>query len=396
MKKTNQKTNDESLLKPKGSLRSIKEANLAVRILAVVMDAVLMFFIWAGLASYVFTPIANKAFKYSEIGAKQLQLEVSSNLCVCTETNNDQEKVININNGETIGNGIVSYIQLSSYESDDINFYKERLHYYYCCFKTGENVVYPEGKNFDDFVAPNYNKVIKNNNGDEILPKDYYTDVWFNSKFSDFSSVEKAKEYCLEAENDFYYQDYFQELVNKNKKIQIFIFLPPYIISFSLFFILIPTLCKNGETLGKKVMHLGFISKDFYDVKKRQIIIRQVILLLYVSLSLFVLGIGITSLATLGVGVFIYFLATFISKTKRSPVDYFAYVYLIDTRTSVWFSTPEVELKKEKELEENMSKYRKTEVENKNVIQIGSTIVDETVKEEFEKEKLNKSKSKNL
>ena len=95
-------------------------------------------------------------------------------------------------------------------------------------------------------------------------------------------------------------------------------------------------------------------------------------------------------MATLGIGVFIYFVATFISKTKRSFLDYLCYTYLIDTKTSVWFDSPEAEEKAEQELDAKMEKYQSKVEPDKNLIQVGTTIVNEQVKKELEEEKSKK------
>ena len=48
-------------------LKSIKEANLAQRIIAVIIDGALFIFLFVFLTTIVFTPIANKAFKLFRI-----------------------------------------------------------------------------------------------------------------------------------------------------------------------------------------------------------------------------------------------------------------------------------------------------------------------------------------
>lgn len=377
----------------KNSIRSIHEAGLGRRMIAMIMDAAIFAFTFVALALWVFTPIANSAMNYSELGVQGLKYQVFSKLYVGEEVNEEDQtrKVIDLNKFEE-SSGNVEYTALCYYVTDDIDFYKERLHYYYCSYKTGENVEVIEGKNPEDFKAPDYNIYIKDNSGNDVLPKDYYTDAWFNSLIDGKSTAEDYRNLAYNACKELFQSSYYQQLNNNIKACQVVIFLPPFLISFLGFYMLVPLLYKNGETFGKKVMQIGFVSKNGFEVKKRQIVFRQVLLLAWVSLSSFVIGIGLTSLATLGVGVVIYLVATVISKTKRSPIDYAAYTYLISTSKSVWFKDAEEEEKKEKELEEKMSKYRKYEPDQSHVIQVGSEIVNEDIKKELEEEKLKKDK----
>lgn len=377
----------------KSDIRSIHEAGLGRRMVAMIMDAAIFAFTFIALALWVFTPIANKAMNYKELGVQGLKYQVFSKLYVGEEVNEEDgsKKVIDLNKFEE-STGNVEYTALCYYVTDNVEFYKDRLHYYYCCYKTGENVEVIEGKNPDDFKAPDYNIYIKDNSGNNVLPKDYFTDAWFTSLIDGKTTPEEYRNLAYNACKELYESSYYKQLNNDIKACQVVIFLPPFVISFLGFYFLVPLLYKNGETFGKKVMHIGFATKDGFEVKKRQIVFRQFLLFAWVSLSSFVVGIGFTSLATLGVGVVIYLVATAISKTKRSPIDYAAYTYLISTSNSVWFKDAEEEEKKEVELKEKMSKYRKYEPDQSHVIQVGTEIVNEDVKKEFEEEKLKKVK----
>ena len=117
-------------------------------------------------------------------------------------------------------------------------------------------------------------------------------------------------------------------------------------------------------------------------------------LFVYVGVFSFYIGIGYTSFATLGIGVLIYFIATFISKTNRSMADYLSYTYLIDAKNSVWFKDKKEEELKESIVESNLEKYNKNSEINKNVIQVGTEIVNEEVKEEFLESKKDKNEEK--
>lgn len=378
----------------KNSIRSIKEGNIAKRILVLLMDAVIFAFVMFCLIAWCTVPIANSAFGYNTKQAQGTNYQLNSRLYICEEVDKDGNKrIIEPNQTGTIIDGDIRFTVIYDYSSEDPNFYKERIHYYYLNYKTGNNVMCPEGKNPDDYKAPDYNEKIDDGKGNLIPKSEFYTEDWFNTNFGGLSDIKSLKDAGYSATKDFYYSDYYSALNKDITKIQIFIILVPFVLSFGIFFIMVPLLFKNGETLGKKFGHLGFVTKDGYSIKKRQIVLRQIALFVYVTLCTFIVGVGITSLATLGLGVLIYFVATFISKTKRSPADYLCYTYLIDTRNSVWFDSPEEEEKNEQELDEKMAKYQAHKEPNKHLIQVGSTIIDEDIKKEVEAEKNNKQKT---
>lgn len=379
----------------KNSIRTLKEGNIAKRILVLLMDAVIFGFVMFCLIAWCTVPIANAAFNYNGLQAQGANYQINSRLYICEEVDNDgNTRIIEPNQTKTMTDGDLKFTVIYDYSSEDPNFYKERIHYYYLCYKTGNNVMYPEGKNPEDYKAPDYNVEIDDGKGNKVLPSAFYTEEWFNEKFGSLNDVKSLKDAGYSATKDFYYSGYYSKLNSDITKIQAFIIFPPFALSFFVFFILIPILFKNGETLGKKFGHLGFVTKDGFSIKKRQIVLRQIALFIYVSLCSFVVGIGITSLATLGIGVLIYFIATLISKTKRSPFDYLCYTYLIDTKNSVWFDSQEEEERNEIELEEKMEKYRSHKEPDKHLIQVGTKIVDEEVLKEFEQAKTEKSKSK--
>lgn len=378
----------------KNNIRSIHEGYFGKRMIAMIMDAAVFAFVVVALALWVFTPIANKAFHYTDLGVQGLKYEVFSKLYVVQEQTDDEGgvKIIDVNNFDSTSGGETKITQLRDFVIEDTNFYKDRLHYYYCCYLTGNNIEYPEGKDPEEYKSPLHNEPIKLEDGTEIMPFELYTEEWFANLIEGKTTVLEFRNLANDAIRDLQSYSFLKDINKKMGNIQLFMFLPPFFISFGVFYILIPLLNKNGETLSKKVFKIGFVTKDGYDVKKRQIVFRQVLLLVWVSISSFVVGVGLTSIATLGVGVFIYLIASVISKTKRSPVDYASYVYLIDTAKSVWFHDAEEEEFKEQELDEKMSKYRKYEPNKNNIIQVGSEVVDEDIKKELEQEKVNKLK----
>ena len=363
----------------RNELKQINNAHFAKRILAVIMDAAFAVFTMFMLIAFIFTPIANKGLKYSEKIAKRLQYQLASGLFAYYEVDeNGNKKLYEIKDLEKV-NEDTKYALIYDLDVEDKSIFIDHAKYYFLHYKTGDVEGYiPETAKAEDYRAPNYLELI-----DGKSPKEIYTNEWFESKVGELKTPEAVMEFAVK---DMSEQRYYLDTNKAIKGVQIFLILPPFVLSFSIFFIVIPLCFKNGETIGKKTMSLALINKDGYDVKKRQIVFRQIILLLYVSLSTFVIGIGLTSFATLGVGVLIYFVAAIIPKSHRSFADFAAYTLLVDARTSVWFKDALEEHAKDTEIEENIEKYKKNKVENKNIIQVGSTIVNEDIKREIEEQ----------
>jgi len=366
----------------KNELTQIKKASFFKRIIAFIMDGAIALFVMFGFIALVFNPIAEKSMGFSVKKADQLRYEVASKLVVCVDKDEGGNEIIYDLVDLDKSSSDAQYYLLNEVEGKDDDFYVSRVKYYYLNYKTGLNIQCPSSSKVEDFRAPNYESLI-----DGKTPQEIYTESWFNEKLASSSSI---GDLMIEAMNDLASQDYFVKNNNDIKWIQLFVIIPPYIISFGIFFILIPLLFKNGETLGKKTLHLAFVSNDEYQVKKRQIVTRQLLLFFLVAFVCFIIArIGLGSIALLGLGILIYYAITLISKQKRSPADFFAYTLLVDANKSVWFNDPHQEEKKNEELIEKMEEYKKHKVENKNIIQVGSEIVNEDVKKELEESKKN-------
>ena len=341
-------------------MKSIKKGSFIKRLAAAIMDGALLVFTFLAISLFIFSPIANKAFGYQDLYAEGTQMRLDSNLYDYIKEGNDKN------------------IPIIDFTDKDVDYYKEKLHNYYCDYKVNK--------------ASDRNDYIVLEGGEQVFPKDYYTDAWFNEKFGSIDTVEKAKDASYDALIDFV--KYIRPLSQKIKRIEIFMFFPAFFISTGSFMILVPMLYKNGETFGKKVMGLGFATLDGYQVKKKQVLFRQLFLVVATTFFSFVLGIGLTSFATFGVGVAIYFVSAFIPKSKRSIADWIAYVQLIDVKNSVYFKDALEEKIKEEEVNANLEKYNRNKDINKNVLQVGSKIVNEEAKHEIEEAKQSSNKEK--
>ena len=65
---------------------------------------------------------------------------------------------------------------------------------------------------------------------------------------------------------------------------------------------------------------------------------------------------------------------------------------VVDAKRSVWFKNIDEENRYQEHLDNQMEKYRSRKLEDKSIIQVGSTIVDEDVKSEFERENSTETK----
>lgn len=405
------KNNESSVEK----ISAIFEAGIGKRLFSAIMDAVIFLFVTIILYLFVFTPIAISGMSYESNQVLASKYQVASHLYVYQQIDdNNNYNIIEVKDySEKIDaskSGTVSPVYKLSV--DDYKFYLSHVYYYYTSYLTNKNVELPndtEEKTYDavkdNFVSPNYDKIIE---GTDKYPKDVYTDDWFctnilkigtdssyfvrdtsKTNFLDQISVKEGsgdvikelKTYCYNATSDFYYSNYFSNLNNSIKWTQIFIIGMSVTISYSIFYILIPLLYKNGETLGKKVNKLALISASGYQVKRRQVLFREIVLFVALVLCSCIVGIGLTSIATLGLGIVILLVCTLISKKHRAPHDYAAYTLLVDAPKSVWFESKEAEEKAIKDLDDKMAKYKNKNIIDKNVIQIGDVIINDEFKD---------------
>lgn len=398
-------------------------APLAKRVFAAIMDGAVFMFVFLLMALWVFRPIANAGLGYRETSELGYRYQLASHLYLAEKQDDNGNKVV-VEVKDSTGDLLDYKVEtLYYYTGEDISFYVGRVYYYYHNYKTGTDIELPQNTETktwdaiaDHFVSPDYKTPI---NG--VLPVKYYTNDWFSKNVLELDKAEtyfkiddtktdyvqsivlidEAKKAdalkflrnaAYEATKDFYFSDYYQGIEKTIERIQLFIFIPPFVISFLIFYFLFPLIFKGGETLGKKTMHLAVISFDGYKAKKRQIILRETILLIAMAFCAVVVGIGLTSIAIMALGTLILFIITLFSKYKRSPHDFAAYTIVVDGIHSVWFDNPEDEARHQKELDENMSKYNKF-VDESHLLQKGTEILDEGLKKEVE-DNQNKTNSK--
>ena len=402
----------------KSKISKYEPAPIAKRLFAGIMDGVVFIFTFLALALWAFTPIADATMNYNGTADVGKRYQLGTHLYLPLKTNDDGNVVVvDIKDSTGNYNDYYKVAMLYDYNAEP-SFYINRIYYYYHNFKCNVDIELPSNDTYDPiedhFASPEYDKEI---NG--VLPVNLYTDAWFSENVlrvnnedsyflidsskdnylesisvkegADSAAVIKyLKNEAYEATKDFYYSDFYQAIEKYIEGVQYFIFLTPFALSYGIYFILIPLLMKDGQTLGKKTMNIAVISIDGYAAKKRQILFREILLFIVIGVLGVVVGIGLTSLAVIAVGVVLLFIGTLIPKNKRSIFDYAAFTIVIDSLHSVWFKTKEEEGRHERELEDNMAKYKKYVPDNPNLIQVGSKIVDEKLLKEIEEEKSKK------
>ena len=125
------------------------------------------------------------------------------------------------------------------------------------------------------------------------------------------------------------------------------------LVGYLIFFFIIPMCLRDGKTFGKQFLKLSVVSKDYYSVKRSQIVLRYLPQsLLFVVAALFL---GINAI-TIGLGTFIvlgsYCMAIF-RGNHESIHDVIAGTYVVSDELSLWFKNPEeeaMEMKKKEEI----------------------------------------------
>ena len=125
------------------------------------------------------------------------------------------------------------------------------------------------------------------------------------------------------------------------------------LVGYLIFFFTIPLCLRDGKTLGKQFMKISVISKNYYSVKRSQIVLRYLPQsLLFVVAALFL---GINAI-TIGLGTFVvlgsYCMAIF-RGNHESIHDVIAGTYVVSDELSLWFKNPEeeaMEMKKKEEI----------------------------------------------
>jgi uncharacterized RDD family membrane protein YckC len=135
---------------------------------------------------------------------------------------------------------------------------------------------------------------------------------------------------------------------------------PTLLIPPLVFFVIIPLCKKDGETLGKRILHLCLLSKDESAVKRWQVAVHGLIFVIIPAAFLLPLDVGMIFMAVF-LFVAIDMMTLMVNKNGQALEDRLAGTIVIDKSISSWGCAPEE--KKEEESE-------KTDVDETKVVDV--------------------------
>lgn len=130
------------------------------------------------------------------------------------------------------------------------------------------------------------------------------------------------------------------------------------IFTFMIFYFVIPLFFKNGETIGKKVMHICLVNKLGYQYKRIQLLPRVLFPTLLTIIIVFFAGFSIWAFAGVSAVILISFLFVIFTKDNKAIHDFFAGTLVIDAKQSTWFKDINEEENAEKDVAEYVEQVR--------------------------------------
>ena len=119
-----------------------------------------------------------------------------------------------------------------------------------------------------------------------------------------------------------------------------------------IFYFIIPLCFKNGETIGKKVMHTCLVNKLGYQYSRLQLIPRFLFPTFLIIAIVFITGFSFWSLLIVSATILVSYLFVIFSKNNKALHDYFAGTLVIDARESTWFKNAKEEERTQKDVDE--------------------------------------------
>lgn len=123
-------------------------------------------------------------------------------------------------------------------------------------------------------------------------------------------------------------------------------------ITFMIFYFIIPLCFKNGETIGKKVMHTCLVNKLGYQYSRLQLIPRFLFPTFLIIAIVFITGFSFWSLLIVSATILVSYLFVIFSKNNKALHDYFAGTLVIDARESTWFKNAKEEERTQKDVDD--------------------------------------------
>ena len=122
-----------------------------------------------------------------------------------------------------------------------------------------------------------------------------------------------------------------------------------------IFYFIIPMCFRDGETVGKLIMHTCLVNKLGYRYKRSQLIVRFLFPAFVVSAVLWFTGFSMITVIILSFVILASYLLVIFGKENKAIHDYLAGTLVVDKRASTFFKDINEEEKFEKQTEEFVS-----------------------------------------
>ncbi len=297
--------------------KHIIHANLAKRSGAAILDFIMALLLWLTLITYVFAPIYNELYDTRTLQDDYTAIQLESQLYV---TDPETEAV--------------TYVATAAVPAAIYDYYAE--------FKDGKTYI----DETDAFLFTNqwYNETILKIGStdpdvtvlfeydvdglevpDPSLPGVPKADVEEATLTSFYAAAYSAAQIDLSG-----YTPY-AELAALISKYSLEILIFSGLIAISIFYLAVPLILKNGQTLAKKMLNLGVTTNKGYKLKWWQTVVRFVAFAAEIVLSVYTI---------LGAILISYTLMIF-TKNNRSAHDFIAQTAVVNLKTSLLFANEE-------------------------------------------------------
>lgn len=268
--------------------------SLSKRLISAFLDFVLFIIVFFVLQNFVGTAILNNATKYPESYQQFVDFQIDTRLYV------KEENVIKIIYNKTFSEG-----------EDKYSYYDDNLTYFY--------------KNYVEATDEYPNPVDRLTDAKEN--SDYFVEQDGTFVFaSETTEEQKNSFYKLQidsANNLLYNNKDFVKIANKVSSYVLGNLFICLFVSALLFYLILPLVFKNGQTLGKKLFTLGLVSKNDHPLKFYQVLVR--------FLTFFFIEI-VLGLITSGITLIISFAILCFTKEQTALHDYMASTRVVDLK----------------------------------------------------------------
>lgn len=203
------------------------------------------------------------------------------------------------------------------------------------------------------------------------------SDLYQDGKLTDEAKTKLLRFYCSSEVRSVYYnamqnlfhQDFYESTYNKaaayNLVYPLTIAIP---VALLIVYLVIPLCFKNGETLSKKMFHLCLVNKLGFRIKKIQLVLRALpMILLSVILVLFLPLVWSVSIISLI--IFISYICSIFTPNKQSIHDMIAGTIVINERDSVFYDDAAAQEAGEKFYQQRMEHAEKEIEEGKRALE---------------------------